>query len=179
MSLMSISQVKKRIGLLSAQQEDTFLELGAQLIKLSAVASGAMFKDMVSREGLGSRKAYYLINIAEKLRPHMRYRARLQRLGWTKCQMLAAQQPGANFLKLLEYAEAHTAKDLETFIRQETPSGRARCVLLYFTESQYRQYEKAALRFGARRRGRGLVDKEAATIRMSRAALRTRAGKVQ
>jgi phosphoglycerate dehydrogenase-like enzyme len=63
-----------------------------------------------------------------------------------------------------------------TFVTSKTPSGRARCVLLYFTETQYRQYEKAALQFGATRRGRGLVDKEAATIRMSRAAMRIGAG---
>lgn len=90
MSLMTISQVKKRIGLLAAEQEDTFLELGAQLIKLSAVASGAMFKDIVSRAGLGSRKAYYLIHIAEKLRSHMRYRARLQ--GWDGLNVRCSQR---------------------------------------------------------------------------------------
>jgi hypothetical protein len=171
--LSTPSQVTKRIRQLAAEQEDKFLDLGAQLIRLGAMASGAKFKAIVSWEGLGSRKAYYLINIVEKLRPHMRYRVRLQRLGWTKCQMLAAQLPGANFLALLEFAEAHTAKELETYIRRETPSGRTRCVLLYFTETQYRQYEKAALQFGARKRGRGLVDKEAATIRMSRTALLT------
>jgi hypothetical protein len=172
MSLTTISQVKKRIRALAAQQEEKFLDLGVQLIKLNAAASGAQLKTIVNREGLGSRKAYYLINIAEKVRPHMRYRVRLQRLGWTKCQMLAAQLPGADFLKLLEFAEAHTAKELETYIRRETPSGRTRCVLLYFTENQYRQYEKAALQFGARKRGRGLVDKEVAIVRISRTALR-------
>jgi hypothetical protein len=47
-----------------------------------------------------------------------------------------------------------------------------RWVLLYFTEAQHRHHEKAALQFGAKKRGRGLVDKETATIKMSRQALR-------
>src|SRR4051812_35204431 len=117
MSLMTTSQVKKRIGLLAAQQEDKFLELGEQLMKLNAAASGAQFKEIVSREGVQSRKAYYLINVAEKLRRHMRYRVRLQKLGWTKCQMIGAQLPTANLLKLLEYAETHTTKQLEQYIQ--------------------------------------------------------------
>jgi hypothetical protein len=82
--------------------------------------------------------------------------------------MLAAQLPEANFLKLLEFAETHTAKELENYVRRKTAPVRTRCVLLYFTEGQYRQYETAALQFGARKRGRGLVDKEAATMKMSR-----------
>jgi hypothetical protein len=165
MALATTSQVKARIRVLASQQEDRFLDLGTELIKLSAVASGAKFKAMVSREGVGSRKAYYLINIAEKLRPHMRYRARLQRLGWTKCQLIAAQLPEADFPGLLKFAEEHSVHDLKAYGRRSTQTQR-RCVLLYFSPDQYRQYERAMLNYGATRRGRGLTNKEAATIRM-------------
>lgn len=159
------SQVTKRIRQLAAQQESKFLELGDQLIKLNAVAFGAQFKAIVKREGVESRKAYYLINIVERLRPHMRYRARLQKLGWTKCQLIAERMPDEEFSDLLDFAEEHSVQELKTYRRRASPQ---RCVLLYFTPEQYRQYERALLSCGAKRRGRGLANKEAATARMAK-----------
>jgi hypothetical protein len=86
--------------------------------------------------------------------------------------MIGKQLSNFDFIELLEYAETHTTKQLEQHIQDRKSKPRTRCVLLYLTDSQYRDYEKAALQFGARKRGRGLVDKEAATVRMSRTALR-------
>ncbi|GMO57959.1 hypothetical protein [Bradyrhizobium ottawaense] len=167
MTLSTLSQVTKRIRQLAVQQENKILELGEQLIKLNAVASGAQFKAMVKREGVGSRKAYYLINIVERLRPHMRYRARLQKLGWTKCQLIANRVAEEEFSDLLKFAEEHSVQELKAYGRRPTQAQR-RCVLLYFTPEQYRQYERALLKCGARRRGRGVSNKEAATIRMAK-----------
>jgi hypothetical protein len=159
------SQLKKRLHALAARHDDRFLDLAVCLGDLQAVTTAAQFRDAVAGAGLGSRKAYYLVNIAEKFSPHMRSRARLQKLGWTKCQMIAAQLPDGNFGELLERAEQHTAKELDTFIRRKTTTGK-RCVLLYFTPREYSRYEQAAITCGARKRGRGLVDKEKATLGM-------------
>jgi hypothetical protein len=167
MTLSTPSQVKKRIRQLAAQQESKFLDLGTELSKLSALTSGSKFKEIVRREGVGSRKAYYLINVIKKLRPHMRYRARFQKLGWTKCQIIASQLPKGEFHDLLKFAEEHSAQDLKAYGRRPVKT-QQRCVLLYFTPGQYRQYERAMLTCGAKRRGRGLTDKEAATIRMTK-----------
>jgi hypothetical protein len=165
------SELRKRVHALATRPRDRFLELGACLNALHAVSPAAQFRDAVKIAGLGGRKAYYLINIAERFRPHMRFRSRLQKIGWTKCQMISAQLPEGNFLELLEYAEEHTAKDLDTYLRRKRATVGTRCVLLYFTPGEYRRYEEAALKCGARRRGRGIIDKELATVRMAKKVL--------
>lgn len=167
MTLLTPSQLIRRIRQLATQQESKFLDLGVELAKLHEVASGANFKAITNREGVGSRKAYYLINIVERLRPHMRHGPRLQRLGWTKCQLIADRVSGEEFSDLLKFAEEHSAQELKAYGLRSTTSQR-RCVLLYFTQEQYRQYERALLSCGAKRRGRGLANKEAATARMAK-----------
>jgi|tagenome__1003787_1003787.scaffolds.fasta_scaffold20986478_8 hypothetical protein len=160
------STLKKRVQVLAARPQDRFLELAAALGALHAVASAAQFREATKSAGLGSRKAYYLVNIAERFRPHMRYRSRLQRLGWTKCQIIAAQLPQGDLLGLLRWAEAHSAKELDTRVRRNLAGRGTRCVLLYFSSGEYRRYEEALLQFGATKRGRGLRGKEKATMKM-------------
>ena len=80
--------------------------------------------------------------------------------------MIGRHRAGINFVKLIEYAENHTTKELEAYVAREKPAD-TRCVLLYFTPGEYRRYEKAALKCGATKRGRGLTGKEAATIKMA------------
>jgi hypothetical protein len=161
-------QLKKRIHLRASRSEAEFLDLATDLSAFHKMASGPQFKETISSAGIKRRKAYYLIEIAEQLRPHMRSSTRLQRLGWTKCQVIGKQLSNFDFIELLEYAETHTAKQLEQYIQDRNSKPRTRCVLLYFTGSQYRDFERAALQFGAMKRGRGLAKKEAATIRMCR-----------
>jgi hypothetical protein len=85
--------------------------------------------------------------------------------------MIAAQLPDGDLAELLEWAEELSAKELDTFIRRKTTTGK-RCVLLYFSPADYRQYEKAALKCGAAKRGKGLTGKEAAIIKMATNELR-------
>lgn len=162
------SQLKKRVRALAPKAQDQFIDLALSLAALYEVAAG-QFKQIVKDAGLGSRKAYYLVNIAKQLRPHLRHRARLQHLGWTKCQIVGRSLPGRDFLELLKFAENHSTQELAAYARKQKTSS-TRCVLLYFTPSEYRHYEEAVLQFGARKRGRGLAEKEAATIRLAKAA---------
>jgi hypothetical protein len=102
---------------------------------------------------------------AKKLSRYREYWARLSKLGWTKCQLIATQLPEGDFRSLLEFAERHSVQDLKA-CRRRSSKAQHRCVLLYLTPEQYRQYERAMLNYGATRQGRGLTNKEAATIRM-------------
>jgi hypothetical protein len=167
------SELKKRVQALAARPRDRFLDLATCLLRLYGVASAAQFRDVLKSAGLGSRKAYYLVNIAEQFRPYMRYRSRLQKIGWTKCQVIAGQLPEGDFMGLLQWAEGHSAKELDASARRNSEAKRKRCVLLYFSSGEYRRYEKALLKYGARKRGRGLVNKEKATINMARQVLST------
>jgi hypothetical protein len=167
------SQLKKRVQFLASRPTDQFFELAVALGTLHDSVSAPQFREIVKNAGLGTRKAYYLVNIATQFRPHMRFRSRLRQLGWTKCQVIGRSCPGANILKLLEYAENHSTKELEAYAGYQKAASRRRCVLLYFSPAEYRRYEEAVLKFGARKRGRGLIDKEMATIKMAREVLST------
>lgn len=164
------SQLKKRVLALASKPQDRFLDLALSLEALHGVGTPGQFRQIVTDAGLGNRKAYYLVNIAEQLRPHLRHRARLQRLGWTKCQVIGRSLSGANFLELVKFAESHSTQELAAYAGKQKTS-QTRCVLLYFTPSEYQRYEEAVLQFGARKRGRGLVGKEAATVRIAKAAM--------
>ena len=160
------SELKKQVLFLASRPKNRFLDLAFALDKFHGSVSAPQFRQTVKNAGLGTRKAYYLINLATQLRS-MGFRSRLQRLGWTKCQVIGRNIQGNDFLELLEYAEGHTTKELEAYAGKKQASNTTRCVLLYFTPEQYRRFEKAALKCGATKRGRGLTGKEAATIKMA------------
>ena len=126
---------------------------------------------MVKKSGMAIRKAYYLINLADQFQVTPGFQKRLHDLGWTKAKIIGKHRPGNNFVKLIEYAESHTTKQLEAYVMAKEQVADTRCVLLYFTPGQYKQYEEAVLEFGAKQRGRGLIGKEKATIRMAKKVL--------
>ena len=125
---------------------------------------------MVKKSGMGARKAYYLVNVAAQLQVTSGFQKRLHDLGWTKSKIIGTHRAGHNLVKLIEFAEGHTTKQLEAHVAKREPTD-TRCVLLYFTHEQYRSYEAAIVKFGARRLGRGLINKEIATTRLAKKAL--------
>ena len=141
------------------------------------------FRRVVKKAGLGTRKAYYLLNLADQFhstpgiraRPHQTedIRARLHHIGWTKAQVISRHLSGTNILKLLKHAEDknNNTKALEAYAGGLKANKRTKCVLLYFTPNQYRYYEKAVLKLRAKKSGRGLVGKEKATIKMAKKVL--------
>jgi hypothetical protein len=163
--------LEKKVMTLSSRPADKFLDL-AYALRLLKDRSREAFRRVVKKGGLGTRKAYYLLNLADQFHSTPGIRARLHQIGWTKAQVIGRHLPGTNILKLLEYAEGHTTKELEAYAGKKQASDTTRCVLLYFTPEQYRRYEKAALKCGATKRGRGLTDKEAATIKMANNEMR-------
>jgi hypothetical protein len=147
--------------------EQTFLELGASLKRLYD-RDKDLYHKVVEKSGLGSRKAYYLLEISRKLAKFPGIpKARLRALGWTKLQAVAKKLTAQNADELLTLAEQNTVRDLESLIRGETPKGdNAKCVLMYFTPEQYDVYSEAVLKKGAYRSGRGILGKEEALIKI-------------
>ena len=162
--------LEKKVLALASRPADRFLEL-AHALRALKNTSQEDFRRVVKKAGLGTRKAYYLLNLADQLQVSAGFRTRLRDIGWTKSKVIGKHRAGTNFVKLVEYAENHTTKELEAYVAKKKPTTDTRCVLLYFTPREYRQYENAVLKFGARKRGRGLIDKEKATIRVARKAI--------
>jgi hypothetical protein len=163
--MTSTPDLEKEVLALALRPAERFLELGHALRALRK-SSKEDYRRVVKKAGLGTRKAYYLLNLADQLQVSSGFRTRLHHIGWTKSKLIGKHRAGINFVKLIEFAENHTTKELEAYVAREKPAD-TRCVLLYFTPREYLRYEKAALKCGATKRGRGLTGKEAATIKMA------------
>jgi hypothetical protein len=119
--------------------------------------------------GLGLRKAYYLLSIDQQLSRINISPAQLRRIGWTKLQIIAKRITRKNMRQLIAMAEQNTSYQLTKVIRGIKAKRKKRCILMYFTEAQYRKFEAAVLRNGGIRRGRGLINKEQAILRALKA----------
>jgi len=79
-------KVEKLRGAILAQangRDPGFLDLATSLLALKE-QDPEEFKQTIEEAGLGRRRAYYLVQVAQQLRPFMEDRARLERIGWTK-----------------------------------------------------------------------------------------------
>ena len=149
-----------------ARADGDFLVLSKRLQMLHEL-NRDLFHKVVKQAKLGSRKAYYLVGLAKQLRGARLPGKRLEAIGWTKARIIAEHVDRHNALFLLALAEQHTARDLAFLVRGAHSSPPpTRCVLLYFNPRQYRAFEKAVVHHGAVRRGRGLVNKEQALVRL-------------
>ena len=157
---------------LSKNVDDTFLELGRTLRQLQD-REPQLFQEIVAKSDLGRRKAYYLADVSRVFDPLQVSRARLKKVGWTKLAMIAKRVTQDNIDDLLDLAEQNNVKELERITRGKRPLGNSHCVLMYFSPKQYEELEEALVHHGARKaeRGRGLVEKEEALLKMIRKAM--------
>jgi hypothetical protein len=180
--MTSTPVLEKKVLALSLRPAERFLDLGDALGSLKD-KSREEYRRIVRKAELGTRKAYYLVNLAKQFhsppgkpaRLHQTpdIRARLHQIGWTKAQVISRHLSGTNILKLLKYAEDKNTntKALEAYAGGTEADPGTRCVLLYFTDSEYRLFEKALIKFHAENSGRGLTGKEKATIKMAKKVL--------
>jgi hypothetical protein len=163
-------ELYQKVVSLSSTIDENFLELAKSLRQLQDNDPDE-FKRAVSNSRLGARKAYYLVEIDKVFSKIPVPKHRLKAIGWTKLQKLSAHINKSNYADLLKKAEAHTAKDLDTVLRGEQPVANKRAVLTYFSQEDYADLEKAMLKFGGERSGRGIINKEEALLKMARFVL--------
>ena len=166
---MSIEELYDRVLALSPDVEDTFLELGRSLRQLLDRDPG-LFQQVVKKR-LGRRKAYYLVEVSRKFEPLPISRARLKKIGWTKLQIIGQHVTKDNVEELVGMAEQLKTKQLERKMQGDDPISNAHCVLMYFSPTQYAEFEEALLKSGAERSGRGMIGKEGALINVLRKAV--------
>jgi hypothetical protein len=148
---------------LSKDFDDNFLDLAKTLRQLLD-RDPEKFRDLWTKTNIGRRKAYYLVEVSRVFDSLPAPRSRLKKIGWTKLQIIGKHVTKDNLGEMLELAEQHTAKELESLMRGEKPSNNAHCVLMYFSPKQYDLLERVLLKNGGQRSGRGILDKEEALI---------------
>jgi len=167
---LSVEEIYEKALDMSKNVEDNFLELGRQLRQLQD-RDPELFQKIIDKSDLGRRKAYYLVEVSKTFDPLPISRARLRKLGWTKCQIIGKYATKDNVEQLVELAENLPSKQLERQMRGETPMKNTHCVLMYFSPAQYKELEAALLANGAKRNpkgSRGLQGKEEALMKAIR-----------
>ena len=143
----------------------------SELAELTNVSPSALYP----RLPLSRRRAYYLISVGDLIRRHQLSKAEAEAIGWTKLQIVARharkRTDGPSRKELSAWLErasnlpAHRLSDaIEGSAPQET--GKARAVLFRLPSELYALVEEELIAHGAVRRGRGLVDKEGALVRL-------------
>jgi hypothetical protein len=159
---VNINQDTDKALELIAQINDEFLELASLLRQLQEKEPDD-FKALLSIPELGRRKGYYLVEIDRAFADFDVLPQRLNKIGWTKLQIIARHVTAENLELLLTLAETHIAKNLELIMHGELPN-IARTVLLLFTQEQFAVFSDAVLAHGAVASGAGFLGKEAALI---------------
>ena len=159
---------EKALDLSTQSLAENFLELGKSLRQLLE-RDPDLFKKVVDKTDLGTRKAYYLVNISEWFEGMPVPRKRLLAAGWTKLQVIGRHVTKANVDELLTLAETNNVKQLEALMKGEAPKTNAACFLAYFEPKDYKVLEDAMVQYGGgKRSGRGIENKEEALMKIIR-----------
>jgi hypothetical protein len=163
---------------LAKRPDANFLQLARSFARVRS-SLPERYSDLIKQSGLNSRRANYLIEIAEHLSrleaQGVRFdEDRLQRVGWSKLRVIARHLTPRNTSKWLERAERETIRELVARVNGEKPAAKEHVIVLHFTPEQYQTFEEAILANGGtlKRRGRGLQNKEQALVNIIQRAER-------
>lgn len=160
--------VVEEIVRLANREKKDFIRLASLLAALRK-DDMAKYETTVTKAGLGSRKAFYLREINEKLEELGVSDPGFVEIGWTKTQIITPRLTRKNVQRLIKLAKKHTAQQLKALVPRETPRPKRRCVMLYLGPTQYSAFEKAILEHGGKpHSGRGLSGKERALMAIIR-----------
>ena len=160
----------KRTAVALARERDKHLELADCLRRLQERDKSEL-RALFGRPGLGKRKIYCLLEISRGIARENLSKSRLRRIGWTKTWIANQHLTRYPADELLDLAENCTVSELKTRLQGGGQQVKSRCVLLYFSPSEYKEFEKAVLRNGGVRSGRGLLNKERAVLSLVRRSM--------
>lgn len=128
---------------------------------------------------IGYRKACYLAAIDRAFRDLGVDEAILNVVGWSKLRVLCDHVNAENCDHLLKIAAGTSTQDLKRILKHEPPPPTPHCTILYFSDDDYATFAKAILAHGGSKKGKGLVNKEAALIAALSAADKSTADKLK
>lgn len=149
--------------------EPVAFELGQLLIK---ARDHGLFDELCQELGLGRRKAYYLTSIAIGVEQKLFTPADIERIGWTKAQVLLpalARMNSAGRRKAISYAAEHNVLELRNFL-DDTGQG-SKSVVFKPTPKDAKLLRAKLVEFGAKLapRGPGMVEREKALMSLVQA----------
>jgi hypothetical protein len=128
------------------------------------------FRDIIREGTLSHRTAYYLRDVGKLIRTAKLSTSQAERIGWTKLQIIGDKLNGKNAARLLKLAEENNVQELRRLVKKKNAKSKPNCVKLYFTDKQYEQLKRALIDQKAISKGRGIVGKEEALMRLIRGA---------
>ena len=170
----TIQQLKKRASALAGLPRNRgWLELSQVLELLNGYRGEkgrAAFQNLIHDGSLSRRTAYYLRDVGQLIRAAKLSARQAERIGWTKLQIIGDKMNAKNADRLMKLAEESNAQELKRKIREDSSHSKPHCVLLYFSNEQYRRFRRAVLRHGGSSTGRGIIGKEEAILSIIREA---------
>ena len=148
---------------LSALIGADFIEVSRLLAELRQTDPDQFVKVAASL-GIGLRKAYYLVQVAQAFQGLAIPKERLYRVGWTKLQVISPYVTSKNVKKLLAQAEAHPVHELKALLAMKGLPPNTHCVLFYLSNSDFDLLAKVVEAHGGKRVGRTLKGKEKALV---------------
>jgi hypothetical protein len=162
--MVNVDELGQKAVELNKTFDESFIELGRTLRQIQLIGGVEDFRRICEAADIGTRKAYYLASISEKIEGLHIPTKRLKAVGWTKLMTISPKLTKETWKDLLALAEKNSNRDLQSLVRGEEPANNQHCVLLYFSADDYKDFVKSAIGHGAARSGRGLLHKEKAIM---------------
>lgn len=124
------------------------------------------FAEVAADVGIKRRRAFYLLQVAETIWKLNQPDELIEKIGWTKINLIAPYLDQRDTAELLEWAQKKTAHELTAALREDAGPKRSRCILLRFTPEEWEAFTAAVVANGGKRSGRGLVRTEDAVMQI-------------
>lgn len=174
-----LQKIRRETILLARAPALNFFELAGLIADLYAADPGEI-RDLPQDARMSRRRLYYLLEVGRLIRNSTITKAEAERVGWTKLQIIA-QHVGqldevgeAELRALMELADDTRVRALSETLRRGSPP-LTRAAVFHLTESDRMKLDQSLLTFGAKHGRTGLVNKEAAIMQLSEAAMKGRA----
>lgn len=125
-----------------------------------------LFVGVADRLGIKRRRAYALARIAKIFGELKTPTERLNKIGWTKLQIISRGITPFNAEDRLALAECCTVHELEKLLQGEIPIEEPKVLVFYLSIHDYEKARSVLLKYGAMVRGKGFVGKEEALMKL-------------
>lgn len=165
------AQLKRKALSFAGDPSKNFFDFAQSLHRVHSI-SPVSLKDIVTATGMSLRRLYYLIDVGRMLDEYRLEKSEVEKIGWTKVGIIArhvAAEPGISRESLSDFlalAATTKARDLKGVLEGQPKSSAVRCVLLHLTPEDHDRLVEALVAHGAVKKGRGLIGKEEALMKI-------------
>ncbi|MDQ2067927.1 hypothetical protein Q9295_16245 [Xinfangfangia sp. CPCC 101601] len=167
--------ISTTVSELQSLQKTTVGQLSLRIADLMELDAGLTLV-CCAEAGVRRRKAYALAQIGRAARHCGINAAAIDKVGWTKMQIIAPLLQKKGWALQLALAKATSAHRLKLYVQNKLAPDKLRVMTLYFARDDYQQLAVMLTKFGATAKGKALLDKEAALMALVKAVSGSSAG---